>query len=915
MQLTFGIYLDGACWSDKTASLGELRLGPFGMLNLLETRLGLTGLSVHPAARINQYMQRLQACDGDGKWFHASFGADPWSTAKQMLAWRDQLIEAGWCGQSDKSDSARLQALAELEQTEMSLANGREDRLQQVLRQLKQTNSIAISHIYLHEPLELLPPVWKKVIGQLQSMGVNVEPAIAPPFVTAPANLSIIQAQLSGGSKVSEISQNDDSLLLIKAADEWQAAENLALWLAADTAGNQDVTVVCGANTDVLDQALQRHGLPQFGDSRSSRWRASLQVLPLVFANAWEPLDIYRLVELLSLPLVPVPGFAARRFLRAISQEPGVGGIAWNKALQDIAARYQEKKKKKGKVATDEEAAAFAADLDNFLTLDRYNAEAGIPESVIKQRCQRVIERLAWRVDSDPMLGEVISHAREMQKLAEGKGNIPRVSVERMLDSVIGIGSSAPDRIEQAAAWQVVNHPGATTHPCKTIIWWGFTDPETSPATYWSESERDSLRQSGAELEETRIIRSREAHAWRQGLGYAEEHMLLFYPTRQYGEVAYHHPFWDEIRSAAARTKPGQQEDDIISCLTRECTQLHDKGLWQLAGRTAQLQKVEKSEQTAITATHIIPKEAINPPESLSYSQMSSMIGCPMNWALKYHVGLRALDAQSVATGNLMIGNLCHRIVQELYREPGKHWSPEDAQGRALELYDSLIASMAAELLVNGRELDNTRYREAIAGAVRQLVEAIVLQGLIVEKSEEILEGGLLGEIPFGGRADLLLRDKRGNIFVLDLKWSGTSKYKKEEVEEGNALQLATYAWILGSLDPALQVHTGYFMLAQGELLSDSSLLSKEPLDSPRSLTETWEVGSQSWNQRFEELRSGRMEARGVYERLYMAEKGLNKEQLQKEMKNKDFSQGLLYQRPSCGYCDFTSLCGAGGEL
>jgi len=915
MHVMFGMYLDGVDWSNKPASMGELMLGPYGMLELLETRLGLTAPSVHHAARINQYMQRLQACDGEGKWFHASFSADPWSTTKQMLAWRDQLIEAGWSGQFDKSISDRLQALAEIEQTKLPLAGGREDRLQQVLRQLQQTNSISISQIHLHEPLELLPPVWRKVMGQLQTMGVNVELAVAPPLRSAPANLSIIQGQLAGAPVCSEISEKDDSLLLIKAADEWQAAENLALWLAADIAANQNVAVICGTNTDVLDQALQRHGLPQLGDSRSSRWRASLQVLPLVFANAWKPLDIYRLVELLSLPLVPVPGFAARRFLRAISQEPGVGGTAWNKALQDIATRYQEKQKEKGKPATDEEAAAFVADLDDFLTLDRYNAEAGIPESVIKQRCQRVIEWLVWRVDSDPMLGEVNSHAREMQKLAEGKGNIPRVAVERMLDSVIGIGSSAPDRIEQAATWQVVNHPGQITHPCKTIIWWGFTEPETGPATYWSESERDSLRQSGAELEQTRIIRSCEANAWRRGLAYAEEHMLMFYPTRRHGEVAYHHPFWDEIRSAAARTKPGQHEDDVISCLTRECTQLHDESLWQLAGRSAQLQKAEKSEQTAITATHTIPKGTFTLPESLSYSQMSSMIGCPMMWALQYHVGLRALDAQSIATGNLMIGNLCHRVVQELYREPGTHWTPEDAQFRALELYDSLVDSMAAELLVNGRELDNTRYREAIARAVRQLVEAITRQGLIEEKSEEKLEGGFLGEIPFGGRADLLLRDKRGNIFVLDLKWSGTSKYKKEEVEEGNALQLATYAWMLSSLDPALQVHTGYFMLAQGELLSDSSLLSKAPLDSPRSLEETWEIGSHSWNQRFQELKSGRMEARGVYERLYMTEKGLSKEQLQKEMKSKDFSQGLLYQRPACGYCDFASLCGAGGEF
>ena len=75
MQLTFGMYLDGTNWSEKQASSGEIQLGPFGMLSLLETKLGLSGSSVHPAVRINQYMHRLEACDHVNAWFHNSFTA------------------------------------------------------------------------------------------------------------------------------------------------------------------------------------------------------------------------------------------------------------------------------------------------------------------------------------------------------------------------------------------------------------------------------------------------------------------------------------------------------------------------------------------------------------------------------------------------------------------------------------------------------------------------------------------------------------------------------------------------------------------------------------------------------------------------------------------------------------------------
>jgi hypothetical protein len=55
------------------------------------------------------------AGDSPTAWYHASFSADSWSTAKQFLAWRDELIEAGWDGVAEKDASTRLRAQAGLE--------------------------------------------------------------------------------------------------------------------------------------------------------------------------------------------------------------------------------------------------------------------------------------------------------------------------------------------------------------------------------------------------------------------------------------------------------------------------------------------------------------------------------------------------------------------------------------------------------------------------------------------------------------------------------------------------------------------------------------------------------------------------------------------------------------------------------
>jgi ATP-dependent helicase/nuclease subunit B len=910
MQITFGMNLDGVVWSDKEASSGEVKVGPFGTISLLETRLGLGGLTVHPAVRINQYMHRMEACDSPDKWFHASFKADSWSTSRQMLYWRDELVEAGWDGAPIDSTSPRLHSLSELEQMDIYLAKGRSDRMQEIFTRLESISSISISSVHLHEDYSLLPPFWKKLFDRLKKIGVYVE-VIKPPAQSqkSSSNLKSVQKILDGQAASTPLKNDDNSLLMIKASEEWEAAENLAIWLAADKKNNKDVTIICGSDTYILDQALERHGLPKLGNSDSSRWRSSLQVLPLVLANAWKPVDIYRLVELLSLPLAPIPIYASRRLLRALSKEPGVGGDAWNKALEVVGEEHKEKEEGRGAANRKKTPAEFVSRLDDILARDRYLPDSGIPEDKLKERCQWVIELLGWRVEKEPFLVEAVSHCREMQRLAEGKRNIPRVAVERMLDSVIGTGGTAPDRFEQAASWKVVNQPGQITGPCGTIIWWNFIDIDTGSAAYWSRSERADLLKYDIELEDSMTCRRRDANSWLHAFNCARDHFLVFYPQNKNGEAAYHHPFWDEIRTAAFKANSSVKGIDIDTFLIRECHDINNKGSWKLAGRTITLKEIEPKPIKKAVPAHLIPGKVIGLPASTSYSQMSTMIGCPLKWVLEYHAGLDLPDTQAIPSGNVMIGLFCHRIVHELYKRPVRQWNPEAAAVRAGALYDSLVGSMASELLLEGKELENRRYRQSIIGAVRELVSNISKLGLVVESSEERLEGELRG-IPFTGFADLILRDKKGNPFVLDLKWSGSSRYKKQEVEDGDALQLAAYAWLLKAADPKASVGTGYFMLAQGELLSDSGLLKDNALESEHTLEAIWEMGVKSWDESIAALKGGRVDVPGVAMQIKVNSEGVLEKKIMEGLKSECAANGMLYQKPLCGFCDFTVLCG-----
>ncbi|MDD3023909.1 MAG: PD-(D/E)XK nuclease family protein, partial [Syntrophomonadaceae bacterium] len=845
MQILFGFYLDGAVWSHKSASIGEVRTGPLGLLSILETRLGLSGQSVHPVKRIDEYMKRIAQVDNESAWFHNSFLADPWSTARQLLEWRDELVENGWQGKI--SGSPRLTTLNVLENVNIPLSAGRADRLQAVINQLELNHTIQIASLYLVEPMEMLPPVWKQLLNLLQKQGTSIQMWENPVEIDLKNNLTSTQSYLLSDSHGASLSAEDDSLILLKADNEWEAAEHLALWLASDPDANNEVTIICGSDTSILDQALKRHGLPILGRTEASRWREVQQVLPLMLANAWKPVDLRLLVELLSMTSSPLPNWVCRTLLKAINQEPGVGGKAWNEALEGIMTRRKEELEEKGDPKNEEKARAYAKEINSLLVEERFEPKEGITEENLRKRCQKVIEWLSWKLGTDPILVEVVGQARQLQELSLGKGRIPRNTLERMLDTIIGAGSYADDICEEAASWHVVDHPGQVADKCGEIIWWGFNDPMTKPPNYWTDQERNDLLKAGVQIEKTRDFRSREANAWKQGFMNTEKRFIGIYIVQLDGDEAYHHPFWDTICVSAAKAGNNLSEDEVHNLLVRDCNNYGNFKEWGFAARQHTLITVPDEKPAEYIAVYNVPPSVIKAPSKLSYSQMGNMIACPMKWALQYHAGLRISESQTVPSGNKMIGTFCHRIVEELYTDTSKQWSPNEAADEVGRLYDDLLPSMASELLLEGNTIEKQRYRAAIIEAVQQLIEVIDRMGLKVEKTEAPLQA-MINDTSFIGYADLVLRDKEGHPFVLDMKWSNTSKYYQQEVKEGNALQLATYAWMLRTTETAQEVHTGYYMLAQGQIISDSALLAEEPIDSPRTLEEIWNIAVSAMN-------------------------------------------------------------------
>src|SRR4249920_3120606 len=138
MKITFGLALDGCEAVGPAHLLNGTCCGPLGLIQILETRLGLKSESASAALRVTQYRTLLKTLAEEQEVFYrASFEKDSYAVAETLLRWRDDLVEAGWDGQVAPDDSKRLQNLAALEiRAGTLLSLGLADRLKSIVREL-----------------------------------------------------------------------------------------------------------------------------------------------------------------------------------------------------------------------------------------------------------------------------------------------------------------------------------------------------------------------------------------------------------------------------------------------------------------------------------------------------------------------------------------------------------------------------------------------------------------------------------------------------------------------------------------------------------------------------------------------------------------------------------------------------------
>ncbi|GHV82006.1 hypothetical protein AGMMS49991_05640 [Spirochaetia bacterium] len=873
MHITFGLNQNNADWSEKRAAAGEIHLGPERMLSFLQTRLGLGGNDEAAVVRIDQYRKRMAAvltatafagaASGDG-WFQKSFELDPWSTARQLLSWRDELILAGWSKHPLPAvHSKRLAALSAIEGRTEPLAQGFADKLREALDELEYLDVSCIQSIRLAEPLELLPHLWQLVFKKLGEIGVPIE---AP------------QPQAA-------VTLSDKSLVLLDADTEWEAAEAIAIWLAADKDANNQVNMIVpdasgGADASgVLGTALHRLGLPRTGSSESSKWRAHLQILPLVFANAWQPVELDALVALLTLPNSPVPSYARYWLLRALKNEAGIKGEEWNKSLEEIAKQLSTPKDPRYEAKTEKEVDEILKTIDDMLVSDRYVSK-GMPEEAIIKRCNWIINSFMLQSENYDFLNAPIGQAWTLKKLVAGRGIIGRVELERMIDLVVA--EESREVKAEAAPWTVSTHPGGVTVSRPVLVWWNFINQSAPATTYWNPAERIALREAGISLDEPGMAQKREVFAWKNALLKAQEKVILVRPKKLRGEDTARHPLWDVITASAGKDLGEKTAEKFIHAVADV---FFSQEKWELSGRAGKTIEAPLFELPQGQNEYRIPEKRVKV-EKTSYSDMNTLIGCPLKWVMEKVVKIWPADAASIPDIHQSIGTLCHRIIQDIFVHSKQSRTPFEARKEAEGLFDEKVESMAVELCAEGKKIERARYRQDIGRAVSGLGELLEKEKFKAEEAEAEFSSHL-GEVPFKGLVDLLLRDKENNPVVIDLKWTRSAdKYRRQEIEEKRDLQLASYAWLVEGKQPDAKVNAGYFLMPSNSWLQDTQ----------ENLRQVFANATNTWQKELEKLSQG------------IVVKGHDKDEEEDENDDETSAETFKLTAP-CNLCQYEGLC------
>ncbi len=815
MYLTvhFGLELDDKVFpKGGDTEVGVHYMGPIGFLALLEQHLGLVGpTNTIEYLRIAQYRHALQKYldTTPDAFYKVSFEADQLAAAEELLNRRDNLKLAGWDFEVVGGLPPRLAHLAGVEEVlqaaDYNFAIGYADRFVAVADACSE-KATPIQQILLNEPRHLFPFYWQQLLTCLEGHGTKVN-QLPEPKLDGDHDLAVFQKGLIGNRKKVS-AQQDGSLLLIRAKRETDAAAFLAKKIQL----NPDYRPVCliPEKNRALDNALIQEGLPSLGILSASLARPTLQIIKLVTAFLWRPIDPYKILEFVTLPIKPLESDLAVLIARQIAQRPGLNSDNWYASVNQYFNDLEEKAAADPTIKVDK----IREEYKFWFERRRYNITKSLPKDEVIEIFEYIADWASKKYESDGSVNKSLIVLSEQSKrikelmiaLPEAYNFLSNLELERIVRTIYQ-PSPVLFREQEVGHLPFVYHPSALIQSTPDLLWWNFSMKERpSFFSKWYQAEMNYFKTIGIELETPQ--KENEVLIWqrKRPMLQAGERLILIIPERVEGKEVLSHPLLGDLEATF----------DNLEAITYDIDKQHNAACldchfelpeWvnlnqQFIGKPIPVLDVEHS-------------ELFNEREHETFTSLDSLFYFPYQWVFRHKVRLHKSSILSVVSDNTLLGNLAHRFIELLLVEDIHAMSKDQIEQWIDDKAPQLFRREAATLLMYGREPERLAFLNTIKYAAWSLVSSILQNGWKVKGTEVDLKGHFVN-VPMKGKADLVLQ--RGDeLCVVDLKWRG-GNYRKQVIKNEEDLQLVMYSKLL--TPDATWAHTAYFILEKGEMIA-----------------------------------------------------------------------------------------------
>ncbi|MFT4664406.1 MAG: ATP-dependent helicase/nuclease subunit B [Gammaproteobacteria bacterium] len=824
MKLHFGLEFDNPVFPE--AQKATWQLGPKGLLKTLEIHCGLSG---HPNnnqhLRIEEYRQALLnfSEENEDVFYKATLDTDQLAAAATLLQMRDELLAAGWNFEIKKDTPKRLKTLAKIEalledeEVNLKLSAGFADRFVALLQNIDQHN-IPFTEIICNEPDELLASHVVKLLNKLEAKGIKRSEFITP-SIDGQSDLDLFKKILSRQVdwKEKPSLKNDGSLLILRAKRDTQAAEYIAQLLRL----NPSLRPLCliPEKNRVLDNAFIQEGLPSLGILSASLARPSLQILKLVTAFLWNPVDPFKILEFVSLSIKPLARDLSAQIAMQMAQTPGLKSANWFGMIKGYFDKIEERAETDKSVDPN----AIRAQYNFWFDRTRYDINKSVPKEDVIEIFEYLIKWAYTIFEESPLKNNnLLVLSEQSRRIVDFLEALPKrdqflsyLELERIVRTVY-----EPTPIlfkdKECEHLPFIHNTSAITSPVESLLWWSFSRNEYEHFfSRWYHTELTYLSEKGITL--VAPEQKNNALLWQRPrpVLFAKKQLILVIPEMVNGGTVFTHPLFEEMEAGL------EGIENITLDLADPTTTANFETHFTLPKEVTMDFRQLGIQQAFFEVER---PEDLAPRESETLTSLENLFYYPYQWVFRHKLRLRKSSILSVIADNTLKGNLAHRLFEKLLEEDGiQKWGKEKIYNWIDIEAPKRLRQEGAVLLMYGREPEKFDFINKVKYAALSLVTAIQKNGWTVVETEQDLNGEFL-DLPVRGKADLVL--KRGEeSLIIDLKWRGAT-FREGMLKNEEDLQLVMYAQLLPNDNNNL--HTAYFIIENGKLIARNNLAMEE---------------------------------------------------------------------------------------